>query len=172
MLRVSNIAHLPTKPDQVAKAGRLERKPKQLSIKSSTSPKPKRNKIKKSKLAYWLSYSKAAIPQSPLSVQYCEISIMLDSGCLLTTMSSGISSVTHHRNPHINAIFVYLFIQELFVDKIHFFKFLSMSDKRRLHQLNIVTSSRSSTVNTSFPDCLNVFICMGKYHQRRANTLR
>ena len=27
MLRVSNIAHLPTKPDQVAKAGRLERKP-------------------------------------------------------------------------------------------------------------------------------------------------
>ena len=43
MLRVSNIAHLPTKPDQVAKAGILEeRKPKQPSIKSSTSPKPKR----------------------------------------------------------------------------------------------------------------------------------
>ena len=37
MLRVSNIAHLPTKPDQVAKAGRLERRPKQPSIKSSTN---------------------------------------------------------------------------------------------------------------------------------------
>ena len=142
MLRVSNIAHLLTKPDQVAKAERLERKPKQLSIKSSTSPKPKRNKIKKSKLAYWLSYSEAAIT-SPLSVQYCQISIILDSGCLLTTMSSGISSVTHHRNPHINAIFVDLFMQKLFVYKIHFFKFLCMSGKPRLHQLNIITSSRS-----------------------------
>ena len=40
MLRVSNIAHLLTKPDQVAKAGRLERKPKQPSIKSAASPKP------------------------------------------------------------------------------------------------------------------------------------
>ena len=61
----------------------------------------------------------------------------------LTTMSSGISSVAHH-NPHINAIFVYLFMQELFVDKIHFFKFLSMSDKPRLHQLKIITSTRST----------------------------
>ena len=43
MLRVSDIAHLPTKPDQVVKAEILEeRKPKQQSIKSSTSPKPKR----------------------------------------------------------------------------------------------------------------------------------
>ena len=31
MLRVSNIAHLPTKPNQIAKARRLERKPKQPS---------------------------------------------------------------------------------------------------------------------------------------------
>ena len=48
MLRVSNIAHLPTstKPDQVEKTGRLERKPKQPSIKSSTSPKPKRKENK------------------------------------------------------------------------------------------------------------------------------
>ena len=37
-------------------------------------------------------------------------------------MFSGISSVAHH-NPHISAIFVYLFMQELFIDKIHFFKF-------------------------------------------------
>ena len=35
-------------------------------------------------------------------------------------------------------------MQELFVDKIHFFKFLSMSDKPRLHQLKIITSTRSS----------------------------
>ena len=49
MLRVSNIAHLPTKPDQVAKAGRLERKPKQPSIKSSTLPKPKRKQYKEVK---------------------------------------------------------------------------------------------------------------------------
>ena len=40
-------------------------------------------------------------------------------------------------------------MQELFVDKIHFFKFLSMSDKPRLHQLKIITSSRSSTVQAS-----------------------
>ena len=40
-------------------------------------------------------------------------------------------------------------MQELFVDKIHFFKFLSMSDKPRLHQLKIITSSRSNTVEPS-----------------------
>ena len=61
---------------------------------------------------------------------------------VLTAMSFGISSVAHH-NLHMNTIFVYLFMQELFVDKIHFFKFLCMSDKPRLHQLNIITSSRS-----------------------------
>ena len=35
-------------------------------------------------------------------------------------------------------------MQELFVDKIHFSKFLSMSDKPRLHQLKIITSTRST----------------------------
>ena len=49
MLRVSNIACLPKKPGQVAKAGRLERKPKQPSIKSSTSPKTKRKQNKETK---------------------------------------------------------------------------------------------------------------------------
>ena len=49
MLRVSNIAHLLTKPDQVAKAGRLERKPKQPSIKSATSPKSMRKQNKEVK---------------------------------------------------------------------------------------------------------------------------
>ena len=33
-------------------------------------------------------------------------------------------------------------MQELFFDKLHFFKFLCMSDKPRLHQLNIIISSR------------------------------
>ena len=33
---------------------------------------------------------------------------------------------------------------ELFADKINFFKFLSMSDKPRLLQLKIITSSRST----------------------------
>ena len=64
---------------------------------------------------------------------------------LPSTMPSGISSVAHH-NPPINAIFVFLFMQELFIDKIHFFKFLCMSGKSQLHQLNVITSSRSSTV--------------------------
>ena len=63
-------------------------------------------------------------------------------------MSSGISSVAHH-NPDINAIFVYLFMQRLFVDKLHFFKFLSMSEKPRLHQLKVITSSHSRTVQAS-----------------------
>ena len=35
-------------------------------------------------------------------------------------------------------------MSELFVNKIHFFKFLSMSDKLRLHQLKIITFSRST----------------------------
>ena len=34
-------------------------------------------------------------------------------------------------------------MQELFVDKIHFSKFLSMSDKPPLHQLKIFASTRS-----------------------------
>ena len=46
MLKLSNIARVPTKPDQVAKAGRLERKPKQPSIESSTLPKPRRKQKK------------------------------------------------------------------------------------------------------------------------------
>ena len=35
-------------------------------------------------------------------------------------------------------------MQELFVDKIHFFKFLSMSGNQRLYQLEIISSSRST----------------------------
>ena len=49
-------------------------------------------------------------------------------------------------------------MQELFVDKIHFFKFLCMSDKPRLHQLNIITSSRSSTVQASLTAWIFSFV--------------
>ena len=49
-------------------------------------------------------------------------------------MSSGISSVSHH-NPHINVFVVYLLIQELFVEKINYFKFLFTDDKLWLQQL-------------------------------------
>ena len=52
LLKVSNTTHLPTKPDQVAKAGGLERKPKS-TIKSSISSKAKRKQnLRNSKLAY------------------------------------------------------------------------------------------------------------------------
>ena len=130
MLRVSNIVHLPTEPDQVAKAGgRFERKRNNQASSLQPRQKQRENKIKKSKLAYWLNFSKPAIPLSLPSVQYCEISIMLDSACLnYHAFWNGISSVAHN-NPHINANLVYFFMQELFVNKIHFFKFLCMSDK-------------------------------------------
>ena len=53
MLRVSNIAHLLTKLDQVAKAGRLERKHQNNQASSLQLRQNQReNKIKKSKLAY------------------------------------------------------------------------------------------------------------------------
>ena len=35
-------------------------------------------------------------------------------------------------------------MEEFFVDKLHFFKFFSMSDKPWLHQLKIITSSCSA----------------------------
>ena len=40
-------------------------------------------------------------------------------------------------------------MQELFVVKIRFFKFLFIRDKPRLHQLKIITSSRISTAQAS-----------------------
>ena len=59
-------------------------------------------------------------------------------GCLHASPPSGISSVAHH-NPHINVFVIYFLMQELFVNKIHFFKFLSTSDKPWLEQLKIIT---------------------------------
>ena len=122
----------------------MERKPKQPSLQFCQNQ--RENKIKKSKLAHWLNYNKAAIPLSPPSVQYYQISIILDSG-----------------KHHINTIFVYLFMQELFFDKIHLFKFLFMSEKPRLHQLNI-TSSRSSTLQASLTAWIFSFV--------RGNTIK
>ena len=86
---------------------------------------------------------------------------------------SEISSLAHH-NPHINAIFVYLLVQELFVDKIYFFMFLSMSDKPRLHQLKMITST-CKTVQASlavwfFPSVQGNTIKEGKYSVLRTNT--
>ena len=122
LLRVSNTAHLPTKPEHVEESGRLEKKPKS-SIKSSTSPKPKRKQNKEVKTSLL-----AKLQQS------CNTLVTSFSSILSNfhNASSGISSVAHH-NPHINAVFVYLFMQEFFLDKIHFFKFLCMSEKPRLH---------------------------------------
>ena len=62
MLRVSNIAHLLTKPDQVAKAARLGENQNNQASSLHLRQNQRENKIKKSKLAYWLNYNKAAIP--------------------------------------------------------------------------------------------------------------
>ena len=39
-------------------------------------------------------------------------------------------------------------MQELFVGKIHFFRFLSTSDKPRLYQLKVVPPTRSAYIRT------------------------
>ena len=61
------------------------------------------------------------------------------------------------------------------INKIHFFKFLSMSDKPRPHQLKIVSSSRSSTVQPfltawMFSSVWRNTIKKGKYPMSRTNT--
>ena len=55
-------------------------------------------------------------------------------------------------------------MQEIFVKKINFFNFLSMSDKPRLHQLKIITSSQS-TVYYKFPWLPGCFWCFHKYRE-------
>ena len=52
MLRVSNIAHLLTKPDQVAKAARLGENQNNQASSLHLRQNQRENKIKKSKLAY------------------------------------------------------------------------------------------------------------------------
>ena len=66
-------------------------------------------------------------------------------------------------------------MQELFVDKIHFFKFLSMSYKPRLHQLKTITSSRSTQYKIPWlPECFHqhgeIPSRKGKYPMLRTNT--
>ena len=56
-------------------------------------------------------------------------------------------------------------MQELFLNKIHFFNFFSMSDKTPVQQLK--DCHFYSQYSTSFPDFLNVSIRMGKYDQGR-----
>ena len=143
MLRVSNIAHLLTKPDQVAKAGRLERKPKQPSIKSSTSPKPKRKQNKEVKTSLL-----AKLQQS------CNTLVTSFSSILSNfhNASSGISSVAHH-NPHINAVFVQLPFYAGTLPRQN--TLLSVSDKPRLHQLKIITSSSSIVQASLLPECFH-----------------
>ena len=55
-------------------------------------------------------------------------------------------------------------MQELFVDKFQFFKFLSMCDKPQLYQLKIITSSRSSTVQA--------FLTAWMFSSVRGNTIK
>lgn len=86
--------------------------------------------------------------QSPASVQCCQISTLPDCLYYMNSVSSAISPVAHH-NPYINVFVIYLFMQKLFVDKIFFFMFLSISDKLRLGQLKIITVTRSSSFSES-----------------------
>ena len=72
-------------------------------------------------------------------------------------------------NPHINAIFVYLLMQELFIDKIHFFKFLSMSDKPRQRQFKVITSTLLRLFE-SFHLYLEIPSRKGKYPVLKTNT--
>ena len=65
-------------------------------------------------------------------------------------------------------------MQELLVDKIHFFKFLFMSEKPRSHQLKVITSTRS-TVQASltvwiFPSVRGIPSRKGKYPMLGTNT--
>ena len=59
-------------------------------------------------------------------------------------------------------------MQELFVNKIHFFKFLSVNDKPQLVQLKIINAIRS-TLQASLN--LSIHARKGKYQQRRGNTV-
>ena len=72
-------------------------------------------------------------------------------------------------NPHINAIFVYLLMQEFFIDKIHFFKFLSMSDKPRQRQFKVITSTLLRLFE-SFHLYLEIPSRKGKYPVLKTNT--
>ena len=69
--------------------------------------------------------------------------------------SSGISSVAHH-NPQIKVFVVYLLMLELFVDTIHFFKFLSVSCKPLAPAKNYHCYSYIA-FSTSFPELFHPY---------------
>ena len=57
--------------------------------------------------------------------------------------SSAAHSIIHI---HINVFVVFLFVQELFIDKIHIFMYFSMSDKLLLDQLKFITATSAILV--------------------------
>ena len=116
------------------------------------------NKVKKSELTYWFNYKKS------YNTLVTYFSSILSNLCIAWLRLP----VAHH-NSHINAIFVYLPMQKLFVGKIYFIRVFSISDKPRLHQLKIIPSTRCTV--QSFSGWVNRSSCMGKYHQGRKNTL-
>ena len=59
MLRISNIAHLPTKPDQEQKLEDWRENQNNQASSLQLRQNQRENKIKKSELAYWLNYNKA-----------------------------------------------------------------------------------------------------------------
>ena len=63
-------------------------------------------------------------------------------------------------------------MQELFINTIHCFKFLSMSDKPQLHQLKAITLSRSTQYKLlSLPECFQEIPSRKrKYSMLRTNT--
>ena len=79
--------------------------------------------------------------------------------------SSAAHSIIHI---HINVFVVFLFVQELFIDKIHIFKYFSMSDKLLLDQLKFITATSAIlVVQTSLN--LSVRTRKGKYPVLRTN---
>ena len=83
------------------------------------------------------------------------------------TASIGLSSAAHH-NPYINVFAVNRFVQKLFADKVHFFKFLSTSDKSWIDQLKDYFSTASRlVVQASFEAFIS--IRKGKHPVLRTN---
>ena len=68
-----------------------------------------------------------------------------------------------------NVFVVYLLMQELFADKIHFFKFLFTSEKPWLDQLKMISTASRLVVEASFLGFIDTR--KEKYQQGRGNTL-
>ena len=93
-------------------------------------------------ILFWESPVSSLQLWSPTSVQCCQISIMSD--CLLNSTTTCIFwniFCSTLFSTYKKVFVVFLLMQELFVDKIHFFKFLFMSDKPWLDQLKVITAT-------------------------------